>query len=91
MITNLLPRLITFDIHDVLTLNCNASGHPKPKIVWLHNSTVVSETERVLLLSNGSLVISKAIPSDVGRYKCMAVSNGHNASFIVTLQQKKLG
>ena len=91
MITNLLPKLITFDRHDLLTLNCNATGYPKPKVVWLHNSTVVSETERVLLLSNGSLVISRAIPSDVGRYKCVAIANGHNASFTVTLREKKLG
>lgn len=91
MITNSLPKLITFDDYDLVTLNCNASGYPKPKVVWFHNSSVVSKNDRVLLLSNGSLVILQAEMSDAGFYMCRASSNGHNVSISVTLKQKKLG
>ena len=93
MITNSLPETITFDSYDVLTLNCNAIGYPKPKVVWLHNSTVVSQEDRnrVQLLPNGSLVILSTMPSDAGLYVCMAISEGHNLSISVTLNQRKFG
>jgi len=91
IITNSLPKMITFDIYDLVTLNCNVTGYPEPKIVWLHNSSVVSQTDKVLLLSNGSLVLREAVMSDAGLYVCTASSNNHHVSISVTLKHKKLG
>lgn len=89
VITNSLPKQIAFDDYDTVTLNCNATGFPKPKVVWHHNSSVVSQTERVRLLPNGSLVILTAILSDVGLYECTASSNDHQVSISVELRQRK--
>ena len=91
VITNLLPETITFDSYDALTLNCNAIGYPKPKVVWLHNSSVVTQGNRVQPLANGSLVILSTIPSDAGLYVCMAITNDRNLSISVTLKQRKFG
>lgn len=89
-LTNSMPEIITFDIYDIVTLNCNATGYPMPTIVWLHNSSVVSRTERVEILPNGSLVL-RAISSDAGLYVCTASSNSDNMSINVTLKQRKVG
>lgn len=90
MITNSMPKVITFDIYDLVILHCNATGYPKPRITWLHNSRVVSESDRILLLTNGSLVL-RALPSDVGLYICTASSNDRTVSINVTLKQRKSG
>ena len=91
VIANSLPETILFDSNDALTLNCNAIGHPKPKVVWLHNSTAVSQGNGVLVLPNGSLVILSAVPSDAGLYVCVAISDRQNLSISVTLKQREFG
>ena len=91
MITNSLPKTILFYSDDILTLNCNAIGYPKPKVVWLHNSTVVSPGNGLLVLSNGSLVILSPIPSDAGLYVCMAINDRQNLSISVTLKWREFG
>ena len=35
------PVTQTLLFGEVLTLNCTASGHPPPQIMWLHNNTMV--------------------------------------------------
>jgi len=80
--------MIDFDVLDQVVLNCNASGYPKPSVLWLHNSTEVQASSRILLLSNGSLVLREAVKSDVGHYMCVASSGNDFVSIVVTLKLK---
>ena len=82
------PAMIDFDVLDQVVLNCNASGYPKPSVLWLHNSTEVQASSRILLLSNGSLVLREAVKSDVGHYMCVASSGNDFVSIVVTLKLK---
>ena len=83
--------MIDFDVFDEVILNCNASGYPKPAVMWFHNSTIVQANSRVLVLSNGSLVLREAVASDVGIYVCVASSDSDIVAINVTLKLKAPG
>lgn len=57
-------------------LNCKATSKPPSKISWLKGGDPIREDDRVFVLSNGSLVITKLIPKDSGVYKCLADHDG---------------
>lgn len=66
-----------------VVLDCQAQGEPPIAIRWLKNRQRVLESERVGLLANGSLVISRVMGgreaiSDEGFYHCLA-SNTYGA------------
>jgi len=83
--------MVDFDIYDEVILNCNASGYPKPTVLWFHNSTIVQANSRVLKLSNGSLVLREAVTSDVGLYVCIASSDNDIVTINTTLKLKTPG
>jgi len=83
--------MVDFDEYDEVILNCNASGYPKPTVLWFHNSTIVQANGRVLVLSNGSLVLREAVTSDVGFYVCIASSDNDIVTINVTLKLKVAG
>ena len=56
---------------DDVTLHCNATGNPPPKVGWLRS--------RELLVSNGVNIISAINRNLSGIYECMAWNGlGHN-------------
>jgi len=91
VIINPPPTMVDFDEYDEVILNCNASGYPKPTVLWFHNSTVVQANSRVLVLSNGSLLLREAVTSDVGFYVCLASSDNDIVTINVTLKLKAAG
>lgn len=43
-----------------LRLSCTVSGHPQPRLSWLKDGRVLSNTPRVFLEPSGDLVVSRA-------------------------------
>ncbi|XP_073667498.1 hemicentin-1 isoform X2 [Paramisgurnus dabryanus] len=58
-----------------LTLECKATGHPPPSLTWLKDGSPVTARENLRVLEQGRKIeILNALPSDAGRYVCMANS-----------------
>ena len=68
------PVEVVAVIGDTLTLNCSATGDPKPLISWKRQGAKlpVDRTQPI----NGALVISDITTSDRGNYICVATSAG---------------
>ncbi|XP_046908014.1 hemicentin-1 [Hypomesus transpacificus] len=62
-------------LSQLLTLECEAGGHPLPSLTWLKDGVPVREAPGVSLLQQGRRVeITSATVSDAGRYVCLATS-----------------
>ena len=59
-----------------VTLKCPATGVPKPQIVWKKDDEVIELDDRVMIDSQGSLIIVRSRASDSGRYQCQALNIG---------------
>uniref|UniRef100_A0A673IBQ3 Hemicentin-1 n=1 Tax=Sinocyclocheilus rhinocerous TaxID=307959 RepID=A0A673IBQ3_9TELE len=58
-----------------LILECEAEGHPPPSLTWLKDGSPVAVRENLRILEQGrKLEILSALPSDAGRYVCVATS-----------------
>uniref|UniRef100_A0A8C1GCV3 Hemicentin-1 n=1 Tax=Cyprinus carpio TaxID=7962 RepID=A0A8C1GCV3_CYPCA len=58
-----------------LILECEAEGHPPPSLTWLKDGSPVAARENLRVLEQGrKLEILSALPSDAGRYVCVATS-----------------
>lgn len=71
------PRDVTVMRRDSVILDCQAHGESPIDVRWLKNGVSVAQSERVYLLSNGSLYISevesrRGDKSDEGLYQCLA-------------------
>ena len=53
-----------------LRLACKAAGFPKPLLEWYHGKLSLSNTSRLTLGADGSLVLSMVNINDAGQYKC---------------------
>ncbi|XP_053176206.1 immunoglobulin superfamily member 10 [Scomber japonicus] len=70
-------RMTELFFGDQLTLNCSATGDPKPRIIWrLPSKAVVDKWHRmgsrIQVLDNGTLIINTVIDKDAGDYLCVA-------------------
>ena len=70
------PKDQTLKEDEKAVLNCKATSEPPSKITWLKDGDRIREDARVVVLSNGSLVINKVLPKDTGVYKCSADHDG---------------
>lgn len=61
---------------DSAILNCKATSKPPSKISWLKGGDPIMQDERVSVLANGSIIITKLVPRDTGLYKCSADHDG---------------
>lgn len=70
------PHDVTVMRRDAVILDCQAHGEAPIGIRWLKNAAALTESERVYLLTNGSLFISEVESrkdkSDEGFYQCLA-------------------
>lgn len=58
-----------------LILECEAEGHPPPSLTWLKDGSPVAARENLRVLEQGRKIeILSALPSDAGRYVCVATS-----------------
>ena len=55
-------------------MTCKAAGDPKPHLTWHHGNKLLSNTSRLAVNADGSLVLSMVKDDDSGQYKC-AVEN----------------
>uniref|UniRef100_A0A8D3E2R5 Protogenin n=1 Tax=Scophthalmus maximus TaxID=52904 RepID=A0A8D3E2R5_SCOMX len=85
------PHDVTAMRKDAVILDCQAHGEAPIDVRWFKNGVKVMESERVYLLSNGSLYISevesrRADKSDEGFYQCLA----HNKYGAILSQKARL-
>uniref|UniRef100_A0A8K9XQP9 Protogenin B n=1 Tax=Oncorhynchus mykiss TaxID=8022 RepID=A0A8K9XQP9_ONCMY len=70
------PSDVVVITRDPVTLDCVAHGQPPITIRWLRNGVRVEESERLQILSNGSLYIPEVRrdgeESDKGFYQCLS-------------------
>lgn len=53
---------------------CEASGYPQPVIAWTRGGSPLPLDRRHLVLSSGTLRITRVAAHDEGQYECQAVS-----------------
>ncbi|XP_062304162.1 inactive tyrosine-protein kinase 7a [Osmerus eperlanus] len=53
-------------------LRCQFSAEPPPTMEWYHEDELVANKSRLVLLGNGSLLITQVKPRNTGLYKCVA-------------------
>uniref|UniRef100_A0A8B9H3J1 Hemicentin 1 n=1 Tax=Astyanax mexicanus TaxID=7994 RepID=A0A8B9H3J1_ASTMX len=59
-----------------LTLECEAGGHPPPSLTWLKDGSPVNAGNNLQVMEQGRKIqILSAVPSDAGRYVCVATSS----------------
>ncbi|KAF5916712.1 hypothetical protein HPG69_005507 [Diceros bicornis minor] len=72
-----IPSEVGVLLGENVELVCSANGFPTPLIQWLRDGKLItsSETERIRVTANGStLNIYGALPSDTGKYTCVATN-----------------
>ncbi|KAG7482034.1 hypothetical protein JOB18_011318 [Solea senegalensis] len=85
------PHDVTVMRKEAVVLECQARGESPIDVRWLKNGVKVTESERMYLLSNGSLYFSevenrRADRSDEGSYQCLA----HNKYGAILSQKARL-
>lgn len=53
---------------------CEASGYPQPVIAWTRGGSPLPLDRRHVVLSSGTLRITRVAAHDEGQYECQAVS-----------------
>ncbi|XP_070624675.1 hemicentin-1 isoform X2 [Bos indicus] len=72
-----IPSEVSVLLGENVELVCSANGIPTPLIQWLKDGKPIvnSETERIRVAADGStLNIYGALPSDMGKYTCVATN-----------------
>ena len=71
---------------ETLVLRCVAVGVPIPTITWMKNNRPVQTNDRITISDDGGeLVITDAIPQDVGDYQCVGRSPAGTATAVILL------
>uniref|UniRef100_A0A8C6TSJ2 Inactive tyrosine-protein kinase 7 n=1 Tax=Neogobius melanostomus TaxID=47308 RepID=A0A8C6TSJ2_9GOBI len=71
------PRPVVSPVDQVVMKNeeamfhCQFTAVPPPTLEWYHESELVVNKTRLILLSNGSLLITQVKPRNTGNYKCV--------------------
>ncbi|TNN61326.1 Inactive tyrosine-protein kinase 7 [Liparis tanakae] len=53
------------------SLHCQFTAVPTPTLEWYHEGELLANKSRVILLSNGTLLITQVKPRNTGTYKCV--------------------
>ena len=57
-----------------ITIQCHASGAPKPTVTWLKNGQKIRIDSKYAVQDDGSLIIRGTDKGDTARYSCIAES-----------------
>ncbi|KAL5107767.1 Hemicentin-1 [Taenia crassiceps] len=68
------PANSTASLGEIVTLECQAEGHPTPIVSWYHNNATVRMSSTHSIIRNGSLRIVGVSEKDEGIYHCVASS-----------------
>lgn len=71
---DLKPVNVTVNESSAASFQCNASGDPRPAVIWFKEGKQLSAGGRIVMGGN-SLTILNTVASDAGQYSCN-VSNG---------------
>ncbi|KAL7059510.1 hypothetical protein AAHC03_013996 [Spirometra sp. Aus1] len=69
------PRNQTARLGEIVTMECQAEGHPTPTIRWFHDNSSVRIGGTHSLIKNGSLRIVGVTEKEEGIYHCVASSS----------------
>ncbi|CAI6356796.1 unnamed protein product [Macrosiphum euphorbiae] len=75
------PENKTVLVGEQLQLSCKALGDPEPFITWAKDDIDLELGQRVQVLQNNTLIISKVERTDGGQYKCVASNSFGRKSF----------
>ena len=70
---------------------CEADGYPQPVIAWTRGGSPLPLDRRHLVLSTGTLRVSRVAPHDEGQYECQAVSPVGTVRIAVQLNIQQRG
>ena len=66
----------TVSVGETAVLECQASGSPRPSLMWTHNTQQLVTTKRHFLTAdNQLLIIVKVELSDAGQYQCVMIND----------------
>ncbi|XP_069091955.1 peroxidasin homolog [Pleurodeles waltl] len=68
------PQDATVTEGHTVDFHCEAQGYPQPVIAWSKGGSQLSVDRRHLVLSSGTLRISRVAVHDEGQYECQAVN-----------------
>ncbi|VUZ55036.1 unnamed protein product [Hymenolepis diminuta] len=69
-----MPSNISASLGEIVTMECQAEGHPTPIISWYHDNASVRMSATHSIIHNGSLRIVGVSEKDEGIYHCVASS-----------------
>lgn len=72
-------------LHEEIRLVFFISGHPFPSVFYHHNKQSLLEDHRVVIHTNGTVVIKNVHRSDAGDYTLLASNPGGNSSATIRL------
>ncbi|KAM6972799.1 inactive tyrosine-protein kinase 7a [Aplochiton taeniatus] len=58
--------------NDKAMLHCLFTADPPPTQLWYHEDELIANKSRLVLMANGSLLITQVKPRNTGLYKCVA-------------------
>ncbi|XP_068596907.1 matrix-remodeling-associated protein 5 [Brachionichthys hirsutus] len=66
--------LVTVKLGGSVTLRCEATGEPPPKITWIspRNEAITMSTAKFEILDDGTLLVKTVRLADEGKYACVA-------------------
>ncbi|XP_068182597.1 matrix-remodeling-associated protein 5 [Antennarius striatus] len=66
--------LVTVKLGESVTLSCEATGEPPPKIMWIspRNEVITTSTAKFQTMHDGLLVVKNVRLADEGKYACVA-------------------
>lgn len=66
---------IVANLLKVITMHCEATGVPKPNIVWKFNGRPISEIDNLIDVNNGSMIINRVRWDNQGVYECYQINS----------------
>ncbi|CAL8101211.1 unnamed protein product [Calicophoron daubneyi] len=70
------PKSTSAAVGDIARLECEVSGHPSPRVIWIKNEIPIpTNGPRISIVSSGSLLFEHLLLSDEGHYECLVTNN----------------